>query len=256
MDYESSHPGDLSVSHSPPQRTNKPAGSVRQPVSCEPCRKRKIKCSRTKPPCETCRRRGCMESCVYKKARGEPQPSHAPAHNEELLNRISNLESLLRKHTGAHIPDSLNGFTSPMLSPPMEINQTVQTSPIPGSFHSESPSQLSYSSEHAQASRAHRLGILTTSPTGNVRYEAQSSQWTSVLANTGLSLRTPTLDDPEDSGTNLGMPFMSSPPPSMDELLALLPPTQQCSYLKDTYFVVFSPVICPVAQSRRLLTAI
>jgi hypothetical protein len=230
-----------SSSQSNPQRSNRPAGSVRQPVSCEPCRQRKIKCSRTCPPCVTCRRRGCTDICVYKKTRDDAPSIATTGANEELLNRISNLEALLRKYTGAQIPNSAGDgqLTGPMLSPPMDFNGPVEPSPVSGSFASESPSQMSYSSE---PTAARRLGVLTTSQNGNVRYEAQSSQWTSVLANTGLSNMTSTLEDYEDSGVGSGFPFTSSPPPSVDELLALLPPTQQCGYLKDTYFAVFSPV--------------
>jgi hypothetical protein len=228
------------------QRSNLPARSVRQPVSCEPCRKRKIRCGRTSPPCDTCRRRGCVDSCVYKKTRDEMPSSVSAAPNEELLNRISNLENLLRKQTEDQIPNSACGqLTSPMLSPPMEYNRPIEPSPFPGSFNSESPLQISYSTESTESTSARRLGILTTSPTGNVRYEAKSSQWTSVLANTGFSNMTPTLDDSEDSGIGSGFPFTSSPLPSTVELLALLPPMQQCNYLKETYFVVFSPVIYP-----------
>ena len=228
-------------SQSNPQRSNRPAGSVRQPVSCEPCRQRKIKCSQTRPTCDTCRRRGCADSCVYKKTRDDSTSIATAGANEELLNRISNLEALLRKHTGAQIPNSAGDgqLTGPMLSPPMDFNGPVELSTISGSFVSESPSQISYSSE---PTAARRLGVLTTSLNGNVQYEAQSSQWTSVLANTGLSSMASKLDDYEDSGVGSGFPFTSSPLPSVDELLALLPPTQQCGYLKDTYFAVFSPV--------------
>lgn len=229
------------------RRSNHPSGSVRQPVSCEPCRRRKIKCSRTRPPCETCQRRGVVDSCVYKKTHDETLSSVTAAPNEELLNRINNLEILLRKYTGTQIPNSAGAgqLTSSMLSPPMEYRQPVEPSPLPSSFTSESPSQISYSSEPIKSMPPRRLGVLTTSPTGNVRYEAQSSQWTSVLANTSLSNLTPALDDSEDSVPGSGFPFTSSPPSSMEELLAVLPPTQQCNYLKDIYFVVFSPVITP-----------
>lgn len=226
-----------------PQRPNRPSGSVRQPVSCEPCRRRKIRCSRTRPPCDTCRRRACSESCFYKKTGthdGIPS-SFSNGTNEELLNRISNLENLLRKHTGAHIPNPAGDgqLTSPMLSPPLDYTPPVETSNLSGPLSSQSPSQISYSSEPVST---RGLGVLTTSPNGDVRYETRSSQWSSVLANTGLSNMTPDIHDPEGSGITDGFPFTSSSAPSVDELLALLPPMQQTEYLKETYFNVFSPV--------------
>ena len=239
MDYNSTDTSSNSQSN--PQGSNRPAGSVRQPVSCEPCRRRKIKCSRTRLPCDTCRRRGCAESCVYKKTREDGLVNVTSGANEDLLNRISNLETLLRKHTGAQILDSAGDgrLANPMLSPPMDFSAPVEQSPVSGLCQSESPSTTSYTSGQTAVPR---VGVLTTCPNGNVRYEMPSSQWTSVLANTGLSGMTPKLDDYEDLGVVSGFPFTSSPPPTMDELLALLPPTQQCDYLKDTYFVVFSPV--------------
>jgi hypothetical protein len=214
--------------------------SVRQPISCEPCRHRKIKCSRTRPSCETCRRRGCVDRCVYKGSRdSEPLMSGGTLNgNEELLSRISNLEKLLQKHTGTDIPngDGHHGVTSSMLSPPTDFGQNSHLSPE--SLTSESSSHP-YPSDY---SSSQRIGVLTSTVNGNVRYEPKSSQWTSVLANTNLSLNTPSMEDPDETGSTFGFPFTTSAVSSIDTLLALLPPMQQCDYLKDRYFTVFSPV--------------
>jgi len=209
--------------------------SARQPVSCEPCRHRKIKCSRTKPTCETCVRRRCSERCVYKNVREGDSQVPAPSSNDELLNRISNLEQLLRKHTGADIPGRLGGYSA-MPSPPTETGRDSQFSPE--SSLSESLHQP-YSSDYQSPLSG---GVLTSSSSGNVRYEPRPSQWTSILANTNLSIETPSLDDQEDTILDCGFPFTGAPASSSDELLALLPPTQQCDYLKNQYFAVFSPV--------------
>jgi hypothetical protein len=48
--------------------------------------------------------------------------------------------------------------------------------------------------------------------------------------------------DEQAEEVDCGFPFISSPVPSTEELIAQLPPMQQCDYLKDTYFKVFSPV--------------
>lgn len=37
---------------------------IRQPLSCAPCRRSKIKCNR-ETPCNSCRRRYCTSSCTY-----------------------------------------------------------------------------------------------------------------------------------------------------------------------------------------------
>lgn len=230
MDHDYNEPS-LSL----PQTNNRQNISVRQPVSCEPCRHRKIKCSRTKPICETCRRRKCADRCVYKGTNDGDISSSTASSNEDLLNRISNLEQLLRKHTGAEIPGAEPDY-SMMPSPPVEVGEPSQLSPA--SFISEH-SQQTYRSEYESPLGG---GVLTSTPSGNVRYEPRSSQWTAVLANTNLSIETPSLEDQEDPNHTLGFPFTDSPALTTDELLSLLPPVQQCAYLKNQYFTVFSPV--------------
>jgi hypothetical protein len=137
--------------------------NVRQPISCEPCRHRKIKCSRTRPSCETCRRRGCVDRCVYKGSRdNEPSTSGGTSNgNDELLSRISNLEKLLQKHTGTDIPNE-DGVASSMLSPPTEFGENSHLSP---------ESLVSDSSSHPCSSNfpsTHRVGVLTSTINGNV----------------------------------------------------------------------------------------
>ncbi|KAH9209154.1 hypothetical protein DL95DRAFT_344754, partial [Leptodontidium sp. 2 PMI_412] len=210
--------------------------SVRQPISCEPCRHRKIKCSRTRPFCDTCRRRGCINRCVYKGSRETDAALPQSSSNEELLNRINNLEQLLKQHTNVSLRP-INGQINNSIPSPLDSCQTFQLSPE--SLVSEPSSQAALLSDQATSARH---GVLTSTAQGDVRYEPRTSQWTSVLANTNLSIATPSLDDPDDSGMSSGFPFDSSPVSSIDEILSILPPIQQCDYLKNQYFSVFSPL--------------
>ncbi|KAK0119361.1 hypothetical protein ONS95_010813 [Cadophora gregata] len=230
---EQSHPQTTTSS----QHMNLHTANIRQPISCEPCRHRKIKCSRTKPICETCRRRGCSHKCVYKGSRDEEETSFESPSNAELLKRISNLEQLLRQHTNASAPNAPSEiqFVNRIQSPP-DAGQIFQLSPE--SLVSEPSTQPSVTSTQSSA----RFGVLTSTPEGDVRYEPRTSQWTSVLANTALSIATPSLDDGEQDVVPFGFPFSSTPFTSLDEILLLLPPMQQCDYLKDQYFTVFSPL--------------
>jgi hypothetical protein len=155
------------------------------------------------------------------------------------LERISNLENLLRKHTGAEIETRREGegqLASPILSPPLKTRQSFQLSPE--SIFSEGSSQQTYS----EPNLSNRVGVLSTSLNGNVRYEPKSSQWTSVLANTHLSIGTPALEEQEEYNVGFEFPLSTSASPCRDELLSILPPMQQCDYLKRKYFTVFSPV--------------
>ena len=216
--------------------------AARQPVSCEPCRKRKIKCSRTTPPCDTCKRRGLADTCSYVSnpslsQRGSsitlPPSASVVYPNETLHARITNLEQLLQQNT------QQPAFAS--ISP-------ASTDPTISSYVEASPSTRI--SGHGVSRSTLRIGTLTTSKFGYVKYEPRSSQWTSILANTGILPIAPSLNDPydpaEDSG---GFPITSASSPSTGELLAILPPTQHCAQLKDLYFQVFSPV-CLISSAK------
>lgn len=224
--------------------------NVRQPVSCEPCRRRKIKCSRTRPPCETCRRRGCASSCFYTGSRDYTQYNNNSTFNKELLDRVASLEMQLEKYSGANIDASSNAIGerkedrdvhNTILSPPEEPTAgTPQYNAMPESISSPSTSSRL---ENAPPT-PRNTGVLTTLPNGNVHYSPQISQWNSVLVNTNFAIELPSLDDADDSPpADVGFPFSASASSiSIDGLLSILPPTRQCTYLKDMYFSVLSPV--------------
>ncbi|KAE8446429.1 hypothetical protein EG329_012034 [Mollisiaceae sp. DMI_Dod_QoI] len=125
---------------------------------------------------------------------------------------------------------------SPVSSAP---RQNIYGQPSPESFTTELSSHQTHSPDRPSP---REVGVLSSSSNGDTRYEPRSSQWTSVLANTNLSIATPSLEDQEDSGASFGFPFNASPVASMEELLSILPPTQQCEVLKNRYFTVFSPL--------------
>ncbi|KAB8238505.1 uncharacterized protein BDW43DRAFT_118145 [Aspergillus alliaceus] len=69
----------------------------RVPLSCGPCRHRKLKCNRAHP-CENCVKRGDATSCTYAQAntrkRNAPQRA-SPSSPDDMQNRIDRLESLV-----------------------------------------------------------------------------------------------------------------------------------------------------------------
>jgi hypothetical protein len=230
----------------------KPSQSVRQPVSCEPCRKRKIRCSRTKAPCDTCRRRRCPESCTYIRTQDTQLPVQATTSTpenpgyDELLNRISNLETMLRRQTTVGLPTSSDGSQETRTFSPSDRTcssdfQRYQT-PV---------SSGSHSSPGIPGPATNQKGSLTVSESGFTRYEPRSSQWQSVLANTGISLGTEA-DDGTENQVGFGFPFEAGPSPSIQDLLTILPPIHQCSQLKNVYFDVFSPVCSDFDTMMRL----
>jgi hypothetical protein len=64
----------------------------RQPLSCLPCRQRKLKCSRQQP-CETCVKRNDESSCTYAKPvqKGENKTDVSRAKAQDRLRQLEDL---------------------------------------------------------------------------------------------------------------------------------------------------------------------
>ena len=222
--------------------------NIRQPVSCEPCRKRKIRCSRTRVPCEACQRRGCSSQCTYQRphaftsdrlSTGSQSSSPPQSSSDDLVNRIRNLETLLQKSIDAQSSNAIDQQNSaaPLTASSFSstgISNANQYRPF-GSLGSLPPSPDSLTG------LPYTTGTLDVSENGYARYEPRSSQWTSVLANLSIqaSLEGEAAKAEDDVGS---FPFMDSPVKARRELVGILPPMRYCDQLKDVYFIVFSPV--------------
>ncbi|KAF2097038.1 hypothetical protein NA57DRAFT_41547 [Rhizodiscina lignyota] len=220
----------------------------RMPLSCEPCRERKIRCPRNTPgtggsrgPCETCVRRGVPASdCIYLRdfAQRQPvrQPSSENANHEELLDRIRGLEELLRRHVSDSTSNPDNGACMDGLS----------LSSAPGNLKSAGPGARITSAEAAYLSPASSsqssiptIGTLVRSKTGHERYEPFSSVWSSIL-------KTDTVTNvlgAEADGLQVESEIpIATKEISKEDLVSLLPPTTQCDELKNVYSQAFAPL--------------
>lgn len=97
--------------HSPEENYRVVRRRNRIPLSCHPCRTRKLKCNRGHPFCDNCVKRGDTQSCVYAAptSRKKPQGSNDAATNpDDMQNRIDRLEGLVLSlmHGGANIEPS------------------------------------------------------------------------------------------------------------------------------------------------------
>ncbi|CAH0028549.1 unnamed protein product [Clonostachys rhizophaga] len=210
----------------------------RMPLSCEPCRERKIKCPRNdnrgKDPCETCVRRGIPSSeCVY--LRDQWSRRRAPAgfpssENAQLVARIDRLEEMLRQ-----------SVSSTARQPPLEPDSNLPSpeSTLPHSSGSLSGRNDTWTVGNLLSSRVPPAGVIVRFESGHERFEPSSSRWSSNLQ-----------DNPKMGGikTNIeggdGGPFPFSPSRTdITELLGLLPPTSYCDELKSTFFAVFAPLL-------------
>jgi hypothetical protein len=217
--------------------TNTP--SKRLPISCEPCRKRKIKCPRDRRPCQTCTRRGLhADECIYL---GRPRLSSEQALGatdggvqQELLDRIRNLEDLLQKQIGSQMQQSRN---SPV-SPPSTVASSVTKSSAP-------PSEAAVDSTSAGSALYYasgNVGCLKVDPSGHVRYVPVASQWNSVFARAPGSDGLDSFGDDLLDDSEFDMNLFGKGKKTRKELIAMLPPGPYCNALTEVYFHVFSPV--------------
>lgn len=223
------------------------AHNRRLPISCEPCRVRKIRCPRDSTPCGTCLRRGIAASqCVYAKRLSMPpsslfysrpsgpispvstEKSSTSSNNADLAERVRKLEQMLQSQiTSQPLIESL-------ATPKSNSAKTPDTDHRRGDAHAKPrPYQL--------------RGSLRTSESGHVRFVPDGSQWSSVL---GPTLNTSLEFDNAVADTSNGpFPFGQSDRHSLQELLARLPPVRLCRELKDVYFDSFSPVCTSCGSS-------
>lgn len=199
----------------PPQTTR------RQPLSCENCRKRKIKCSGKRPPCETCTRRGFADTCHYLRFESQTESRKdmltAPG-TQELVDRISSLEALLHQY--------IAGQPSVPLTP-VDL-------PFPASSMTD-PSLCSVPTTSTSISS--QLGNLETSLSGHQRYVPHAPL--SIAANVNQVFHPMLQDGLLDASP---LVFDGGDVIRRQDLIALLPPGLQCDELQTVFFQVFSPV--------------
>lgn len=191
----------------------------RLPVSCEPCRSRKIRCPRDATPCGTCQRRGIPAvACQYAKrtpysslslyAQSSSDAGHADsASNTDLAARVRKLEQLLQTAL-----DTGSRSVAPSThTPPAALNDSY-LSPV-----SEAPPPPIERLE----------GSLHTTEAGYQRFIPHSMLWSPDQAQ-----RIETV--------SVSSPFGLARSSSIDELLAALPSRKACHELVNAYFSSFA----------------
>ncbi|KAL7628352.1 hypothetical protein AAE478_002554 [Parahypoxylon ruwenzoriense] len=107
-----------SSGHSPEEQFRVVRRRNRVPLSCYPCRTRKLKCNRGTPSCENCIKRGDTQSCVYAtptSRRKNQSSAGASTSPDDMQNRIDRLEGLVLSlmHGGANIETSASSAPPP-----------------------------------------------------------------------------------------------------------------------------------------------
>jgi hypothetical protein len=195
----------------------------RQPISCENCRNRKIKCTGGRAPCESCVRRGFGGSCYFVRSGG---PLRDSALYDDLVDRIVSLESLLRQHINTDVGCSkdTNPLTPPGISSDASSSPNISTS---ASIDDSLPAISSFP----------LTGSLLKSPGGYVRFMPHTESFNSEDMVAFMHV-----DSPSSPASTTGFPFSLESAISQQALLELLPSNRQCDELMQRFFTVFSPV--------------
>ncbi|KAG8361628.1 hypothetical protein FVEN_g670 [Fusarium venenatum] len=224
--------------------------SRRMPLSCEPCRQRKIKCPRNinrgRIACDTCVRRGIpVTECIYLRdqwsRRNVPMPRHGD--NSALVARIDRLEELLRQSLSSanSEPGTLSAELELEPEPLPEMEPTTELLSPESTLHQSAATSSSVQSD-ASLTQTYRgvppVGVIIRYASGHERFEPASLQWSSVIQNNPVVGGVKTDMDENRPGS---MPF-SLINTDITELLELLPPASHCEQLKDIYFNTFAPL--------------
>lgn len=201
-----------------------PHANRRQPLSCENCRARKIKCTGGRAPCNSCVRRGFQSSCYFRR---DSTRLGDTSIVDNLVERISSLEALLKNQ----VPASERTERQSRLPSPAETSNTPSGSPAraiatPGT-------QESFHAPDFQIS-----GTLLNSPDGYTRFVPHMVNINSEDLAAFMQPASP----PSKSQTIPDFFGLNSNSPLIQDLLDLLPPKSHCQKLVDRYFVVFSNV--------------
>ncbi|CBF73621.1 hypothetical protein AN7971.2 [Aspergillus nidulans FGSC A4] len=207
------------------QRPRPPPNRRRDKVqlSCDPCRRRKLRCDR-QHPCGACSRRGLTHSCSYATTSSPPdarrnvQRSVAPRQSTSLQGRISELESL--------VVTLMKG--QPLPSPP------ALASPRPSSLSiADGFSEIQRLNEnHAGAASPADPGTLKLRESGTSYF--QSIHWEAILT----KIRGLKEDLVTDSTALPGSHLFYGPNrhATRDEILAAVPPRTVVDRLMALHF--------------------
>lgn len=200
-----------------------PQVTKRQPLSCENCRKRKIRCTGEKPVCDTCSRRGFSHTCVYLRQSGQVSPF---ASSDEVLQTVKRMETLLERQVNM----LEQHFDIPSTS---SSHQDVPSHRQPSSLDSSPWSEMEDLDLDKQGATI--VGWILTSEEGYQRFIPSHPSSDAGAVNELIQ----SASNPAFSSS---FPFSTELLGSKQSLLDALPPACQCEALKDIYFEVFSPV--------------
>ncbi|KAI0436241.1 fungal-specific transcription factor domain-containing protein [Xylaria telfairii] len=219
-------------------------------LSCNLCRRRKLKCNREQP-CSSCERRCLGLSCTYQSSTElsfgveKSQTSKHPGRSQD---RIQQLEDLVIKlmHTTSTATSALQLQPAASVSHPYAASEDTQATAIEGEEIPDNVSSSDYGAiklnnkEGTYVSSEHWAAILDGISELKEYFEKEEMEQHAHLISDTLSIDLP--------GPQLL--FGCCRPPDMEEILASVPPKSTVDRLVSQYFNLFDmyPAILHSAQ--------
>lgn len=236
----------------------------RVPLSCAPCRHRKLKCNR-QSPCDNCTKRGDSGSCAY--AAPVPRKKNSQNHNvssatpDDMQNRIDRLEGLV-------LSLMTNGAQAPGPAAAAQILSTDSTTTGSGSvgpnFDNDQDETTMMDDADGQEPESETDGV--TKSFGILKVDAEKQRtfyvgeahWAALLSEIGevknyfvqhkkeYETQMEKVEQARksmgaDVGAGPALLFGSTIPPSRAEILAQLPSRYMSDILVGRYFNTFDP---------------
>ncbi|PNS18573.1 hypothetical protein CAC42_5112 [Sphaceloma murrayae] len=229
----------------------------RVPLSCAPCRHRKLKCNRGHP-CDNCTKRGDIPSCTYAAANSRKRTGTGAGPNgtpDDMQNRIDRLESLV-------LSLMTSGGSATTAGAQAVIN-TARNSSLGDTSHSASAS-LEQDGENAMEEDqdddsdvnivSQGLGVMKVD--GGKSMFVSEAHWYAILANIAevkkfyaehndeYKAQVRKVEAFQDDDAPGGVLFFKAPRlNSREEAIALFPPKAQSDVLIGRYFNSYDPSV-------------
>ncbi|KAH8651156.1 hypothetical protein BX600DRAFT_100183 [Xylariales sp. PMI_506] len=214
----------------------------RPPVSCEPCRTRKLKCNRGLP-CDACIKRERSSLCLYAANANRSRPGTSKAR--EMKDRLNNLESLVSSFiSGDAVIPSVLLAQSPSSSTPED--SAIVSSLVEQYRRSSKQGSILSNSSGGEGVLTPETPHLQETRDGQVNY-IDPSHWLSILDDI-KEVREHLSHQPlSQTATGMGVPvqpmgsdasflFDARQASSLEEIIASLPSQPICDMLLSWYF--------------------
>jgi hypothetical protein len=231
------------------------------PLSCAPCRHRKLKCNR-QSPCDNCTKRGDSGSCTYAapttKKKGGSSQNNANQNPDDMQNRIDRLEGLV-------LSLMTNGSSAPGTAAANEALSANSSMPS-GSLGPDLDNELDESQDmddmQDDASETDDVtksfGILKVDQENKKTFYVGEAHWAALLNEIGEvknyfvahkqeyeAQMEKVAQSRREMGTDVGagpaLLFGATVPPSRSEILAQIPSRYMSDILIGRYFNTFDP---------------